>query len=232
MIRHFCLWILVVLIGSNVAAASEEFKCTNKPKNSANKQLLQAVEKRYQQISDLQAEFIQYSYFVGLNQRVTSTGTVFFKKPGMMNWIYLEPDAQSFVSDGETFWFYQPDLNQATIADFKQSFTSDLPVSFLLGIGKLAEKFSLLSSCRAGKRTVLALEPLTPDPNLERFELLVESADRAPVGARVTDIGGNETTIVFPRMKVDVGVSEKQFSFTVPRGVDIIDHRRKKTDES
>src|SRR5262249_52325319 len=112
------------------AAAESEFACSKPLKPSELPDVLPAVEKRYQGIQSINARFVQKSLFVGLDKRETSKGEVFFRKPGRMDWIYQQPEEQRFVSDGSSLWFYQPTLNQVTVGEFKNSFNSDLPVTF------------------------------------------------------------------------------------------------------
>ncbi len=212
---------------SGPALALDDFKCLSELGQAAQKGLLASIEDRYQKFSDLKAEFVQHSYFIGVNQQVQSKGQVFFKKPGMMDWIYQEPDKQRFVTDGQTLWFHQPDLNQVTMGDFKQAFDSDLPVSFLLGVGHLQERFTLRSACRSKAGDVLNLVPAKPDPNLEEFYLLVDKETRSPIGAKIVDLAGNETAIVFHELVFNLSIPDKQFLLDIPKGADIIDNRKK-----
>lgn len=208
--------------------ALQEFECVSAVSKADQQELISGVESHYQDFSDLKADFIQQSYFTGLGERVVSKGNVHFKKPGMMDWRYEQPEKQQFVADGSTLWFFQPDLNQVTLGDFTEAFDSDLPVSFLLGVGRLSENFALESACSSEEGIILKLVPKQQDPNLDQFYLLVRKLDHVPVGAKIIDIGGNETIITFHKLALNVGLKKEQFSFKIPRGVDIIDHRSKR----
>ena len=189
--------------------------------------LIEKVELQYEKINDLRARFNQTSYFLGTDESKISSGEVFFLRPGRMDWVYGTPDTQRFVSDGQSVWWYQPDLSQVTIRRLDQSFVSDVPVSFLLGVGKLRESFKLESACGTSSGTLLNLLPSKPNASLERFLLLVDSKDASPKGARIRDVGGNETTILFVSPTFNKGVEAKRFAFEVPKGTDIIDERSK-----
>lgn len=204
------------------AGAIVAFECRSDLPASEQGGLLKAVGNRYRTINDLKSHFEQHSYFLGLDQRVVSHGEVAFKKPGMMDWVYLEPEPQRFVADGETLWFHQPEQNQVTVGAFTKAFSSDLPVSFLLGIGNLEEDFQLKRACTSEKGIVLELMPKKKDSSLEQFSLLVSKQDREPLGAKVVDAGGNETEIVFDGTKFNVGVEGKQFTFEIPKGTDVV----------
>ena len=204
--------------------SSSDFSCISE---QATAGLLERVELQYEKINDLRARFSQSSYFLGTDESKLSAGEVFFLRPGRMDWVYDSPDTQRFVSDGKSVWWYQPDLSQVTIRRLDQSFVSDVPVSFLLGVGKLRESFNLEKACNSPTGIVLSLLPSKPNASLERFLLLVDSKDASPKGARIRDVGGNETTIIFASPKFNLGVDAKRFAFEVPKGTDIIDERTK-----
>jgi outer membrane lipoprotein carrier protein len=228
------LLLLSILLALPVQAeeAPDPFVCASPLTKAEEAELLDSVTERYERFSDLSASFSQSSYFVGLGKRVKSEGNVRFKKPGMMDWNYSAPDEQRFVADGKTLWFFQPDLNQVTLGEFEDSFSSDLPVSFLLGIGSLQEKFKLLSACRTQAGILAKLGPAAADPNLDEFFLLIDSKTKVPKGAKIIDVGGNETGIVFEDIVLDKELPKEEFRFSIPRGVDIIDRRGEGTKRS
>lgn len=205
-----------------VAQATVAFECREEVSQKERQDLLKAVSARYRQITDLSSRFEQESYFLGLDQRVVSRGEVRFKKPGLMDWVYEDPEPQRFVADGRTLWFHQPEQNQVTVGEFNQAFSSDLPVSFLLGIGNLEEDFALKSACKSTRGIVLELQPKKKDASLDQFSLLVSKSDREPIGAKVVDAGGNETEIVFDDIKLNGGIDEKRFTFDIPKGTDVV----------
>ncbi len=216
--------ILLSLSPATAVAENSAFSCQSELSSKKKASLLGEIEKQYQAFKDLSAEFTQRSYFIGLGDTVESTGTIRFKKPGMMDWTYQTPDEQRFVADGTTLWFYQPEQNQVTLGEFKNSFSSELPVSFLLGIGKLQERFTLESACESAEGIVAKLKGLD-DKNLDEFYLLVDSKSKVPHGAKIVDIGGNETEIVFANVSFENSYSAESFRFDIPRGLDIIDQR-------
>lgn len=226
MLRYFVLLLCSIVCSlASSAYAFDEFECEKELKPNEQSGILGSVEKRYSAFSDLKAKFIQNSFFAGLAKHSVSKGTVLFKRPGMMDWNYEQPDRQRFVTDGKTLWFYQPDLNQVTLGDFSQSFSSDLPISFLLGVGRLQENFSVGNACYSSEGIVLKLKPMKPDPNLEEFYLLLRKSDRIPIGARIIDVAGNETSITFQEVELEVQLKSQAFTFNIPEGVDIIDKR-------
>jgi outer membrane lipoprotein carrier protein len=207
-------------------AVNSAFQCSRPFPDAETSSVLQSVESRYAEIADLHANFSQQSYFVGLQKPAEeSRGEVSFKRPGMMDWLYEPPNEQRFVADGKSVWWYQKKENQVHIRDLQESFSSDVPVSFLLGVGKLRENFKLDSACITDAGILLKLRPLKPNATLDEFHLLIDSKTRAPIGARVLELQGNETAILFSNVKTNSGLSEKHFTLDIPKGTDIIDER-------
>lgn len=216
--------LIVILVFSQVASALEEsFVCA---KSFENAQILDLVEARYENIKSLSAKFKQESSFLGFAEKSESEGEVYFKKPGQMDWQYSTPEIQRFVSNGKTLWFYQPDLEQVTLSTFKESFSSELPVSFLLGIGSLHKTFTFKKSCLTAEgKILLELLPKTEDQSVQEFSLLVSSSDYLPQGAKIVDAGGNQTSIIMDKLVQNADLGNLDFNFEIPRGVDVIDQR-------
>ena len=189
------------------------------------KGLIEGVEAGYLKTSSITADFFQTSFFAGLDKREVSKGTVAFARPGKMNWDYQEPTPQKFISDGATIHFYQPKLNQVTLTSFKEAFSSELPVTFLLGLGSLSKSFNSLGICKIEEGTLINLTPKAEDASLSSFTLLVDKTSLSPLGAKVVDLGGNETAILLVNPKFNTPISSSTFDFKIPKGVDIIDNR-------
>ena len=122
--KRLVIAVLYFFLSAAPSHAAGEFACVSELQPEVSKTLVAAVEAQYKEFSELTAKFTQYSFFIGLGRKkeIKSEGTVAFKKPGKMSWEYKTPEAQSFVTDGDTLWFYQPDLKQVTLGDFKKSF--------------------------------------------------------------------------------------------------------------
>jgi outer membrane lipoprotein carrier protein len=228
-LRFFKLFFISLVASSFVEAQdlSSRFSCKLQIKQGDLKDLIPAVQASYETFNVLTASFTQESYYLGLNKNLQSKGKIFFKKPGKMDWEYIYPEEQKFIVDGKTLWFFQPDLNQVTIGDFENAFVTSLPVSFLLGIGKISNNFDLIEACKVeGEHLLLQFRSKKEDPSLDKFFLLVRKGDLFPIGARILDIGGNDTTIFFESVDTQKLLNDEQFNFKIPSGVDIIDKRK------
>ena len=204
---------------------TDAFTCKSTISQENYSKLLANVTNASEKTTSLTATFSQTSYFLGLDKIEASTGRVSFQKVAKMRWDYLTPTKQLFIMDGENVWFYQPEQNQAIVTDFYNSFKSDVPVSFLLGLGKLSETFDVQSACNTSAGILLTLVLKKSDDSLDKFYLLVRKSDYAPIGVKIIDLGGNETSILFNNLQLNTKINASEFTFVPPKGADIIDNR-------
>jgi outer membrane lipoprotein carrier protein len=223
--KKMSLLALVFMLTSQAAYAAEEFVCKNEVNADYYERMLNRVSSASDTIKNLKADFVQESYLLGLDKIENSSGKVLFQKTAKMRWDYQSPEKQLFVMDGKNVWYYQPSQNQVIVSDLQASFKSSVPVSFLLGLGTLADTFVLQNACRTDVGIMLTLNLKENDDSLDKFYLLVRHTDYAPLGAKIVDLGGNETSIVFKKLILNQPIKPAEFHFTPPQGLDIIDNR-------
>ena len=184
------------------------------------------LQARYDDTLGFQADFTQDIVTATLGQAMTSTGEVFFKKPGKMRWNFSQP-AQLLISDGSSFWFYQPADKQVVKTPFHQAFRSNTPVSFLTGVGRLEDDFqvTLQNSDQNSSQDTYLLQ-LTSKQDVEavgRLTLAVSRQTFDIVEATVTDPLGNTTRLRFSNINRNISLDDSLFQFDIPPGVDIIE---------
>lgn len=222
------LLVSILLLACDVLAAGRAFECQPGSESGSKpaQALSEAVQKRYASIMAIQASFEQESFLAALDTSEASSGSVWFRKPGLMRWNYTQPEEQVFLIRDHTVWYYQKAEKQLLIDNIDEMLLSDLPVSFLFGIGNLARDFEALSICRSSSGRVLSLRPRNSSSDqLKHFELLVDAESVLPRGARVTDASGNITAIELRQIDIDPEIPGKTFDAEFPSGTDISDKR-------
>jgi outer membrane lipoprotein-sorting protein len=68
----------------------------------------------------------------------------------------------------------------------------------------------------------LKLVPRRPEPDYQHFVLAVEPSTLQIRGLSTVDRQGGESTLIFAKLKENQGISDKEFAFRIPRGVDVI----------
>jgi len=187
-------------------------------------EVLRRVQARYDTTEDFVADVVQEMEVSSLGKKMTSRGTVAFKKPGRMRWEFTEDERQTIVADGETLWFYRPDEGQVFKTPFTRAFRSTTPISFLTGVGEISEDFTanLDGESADGELHYLMLIPKNADSDVGRLRLFV-TKDTADIhGAEIHDPLGNVSTLRFSKVRRNVGLADSRFVFVVPEDVDII----------
>lgn len=184
------------------------------------------VEAAYARLADLRADFTQNAFNKSLGQTIKSEGTVYLRRPGKMRWEYRTPSPQQIVSDGQSLWVYTPDLNQVNVGAAPRALAGPAG-SFLAGLGKVSEEFSVrflnpaAPTDRAGN-PVLDLTPKRPTPVLTRLILTVDAKDFLVRKAVLYDQFDNTVTMLFTRVTPNPGLADRLFTFTPPKGVAVV----------
>ena len=181
------------------------------------------LQKSYESTADFVAEFRQETEVKTLNRNLKSWGQVSFKRPGKMFWRYEEPKGQFVLADGKHLYFYQPEQNQIIKSPLKNAFRSDIPLSFMLGIGNLKKDFNAALKATEETQHVLRLEPKGEAGGFSEILVGVSNASSDILWVSVRDAASNLTTIRFSGMRKGVGLKDSLFQLEVPKGVDIVE---------
>ena len=189
-------------------------------------QLALALQRKYDGIRDFSTDFV-HTYRGGvLKKQLTEKGRLLIKKPGKMRWEYTWPEQKLFVSDGVKIYSYIAQDKQVIISTVPQDDSAATPALFLAGKGNLTRDFTAsFGDLPAGSvpgTIALKLVPKTPQPDYDWLVLLVDPATLSLRGLVTTDAQGGTSAISFENLKENVGLSDKFFTFTIPRGVDVV----------
>lgn len=186
--------------------------------------IVQKVQERYDSTRDFTAKVTQEMTIASLGKTTAAQGTVAFKKPGKMRW-ELDHDApQVIVADGSTLWLYQPKEHQVIKAPFDDAFRSTTPISFLTGVGNIAQDFdmSIEGASANGGLVYLMLVPRRDSATLGKLRLTVASDSGEIRGAEIFDPLGNVSRLQFSDIRRNQNLPDKDFVFEVPPGVDVV----------
>ena len=191
--------------------------------------LARSLQQRYQGVRDFAADFV-HTYRGGvLRTQTTERGTVKIKNPGRMRWIYTAPEKKEFVSDGLKVYSYLPQDKQVIVAALPPENQATTPALFLAGKGDIARDFAATyaeaSPAAAATPPGTTSLKLTPRRSEPEYEYLVVAFDPATFQIRALttrDRQGGDSTLTFTNLKENQGISDKEFAFRVPRGVDVI----------
>jgi outer membrane lipoprotein carrier protein len=182
-----------------------------------------AIQKRYESIRDFSADF-QHSYRGGaLRTEVVERGVATFKKPGLMRWVYETPERKEFVSDGRRIYAYIPADRQVVVSTVPPDDAAPLPVLFLAGRGHVGRDFiASLPGGATPTQAVLKLVPRAAGADYTHMLLTVDLPALRIVGLTTVDFQGGTSAFSFSRMKENQGLTDKPFTFRIPKGVDVL----------
>jgi outer membrane lipoprotein carrier protein len=202
------VWLLIVNVGAQQSQSPEA--------------LAKALQQRYQGIRDFSADFVQTYRGGVLRTETREQGTVSIKKPGRMRWIYVKPERKEFVSDGTKVYSYIPLDKQVIVSSVPPDNEAATPALFLAGKGDILRDFtpSVGESAVPGAVAV-KLTPRRSDPD---YDYLIVTLDPRTFQIRALttrDRQGGQSTIIFSNLRENTGISDKEFAFRVPKGVDV-----------
>jgi outer membrane lipoprotein carrier protein len=187
--------------------------------------IAQNVDNRYNHIRTLQAEFTEVYRGAGMER--TELGTLWLKKPGKMRWEYRSPKEKLFVSDGKDAWFYLPGDRQVRKAPVRKLDDLRSPLRLLLGKTRLEKELqglSLASDVAPLTSGNLMLRGIPKGMADRASQVLVEITPESQIARIVIEeVDGSVTEYRFDRQQENVEVSDQQFRFNPPPGVELVE---------
>lgn len=189
-------------------------------------ELAAALQRKYATVRDFSADFTQ-TYTGGvLQKQVTERGHVLVKKPGRMRWEYTNPEKKLFVSDGARTYFYVPEDRQVIVGQAAEADEANTSVLFLAGRGDLVRDFQAFPadapSGLPADTQAIKLVPRSAQRDYDSIVLAFAPRSLELRGLITTDAQGGRSSFLFRDLKENVSPADKEFAFTIPRGVDVI----------
>lgn len=183
------------------------------------------VQQRYNGIKDIQGDFVQTYEGGVLRTKTSERGTVAIKRPGRMRFVYMKPEKKEFVSDGNRLYTHLVADKQVIVSPAPGPDQGDIPAMFLAGQSDLARDytptFTALPGAAAGLVT-LKLVPRKPSTEYESIGIGVDPNTLQIQFLTALDTQGGRSSFSFTNLKENRGLSDKDFEFRIPRGVDVV----------
>ena len=183
------------------------------------------VQQRYNGIKDVQADFVQ-TYVGGvLRTKTTESGKVAIKRPGKMRFTYTKPEKKEFVSDGVRLYAHMVADKQVIVSPAPGPDQGDIPAMFLAGQSDLARDYTPSFTAFPGAApslVTLKLVPRKPNTEYESIGIGVDPKSLQIQFLTAVDTQGGRSSFSFTNLKENQGLSDKQFEFRIPHGVDVV----------
>jgi outer membrane lipoprotein carrier protein len=215
--RFFFCWLLfscLLLVAVAVPAQAEDIHA-----------LARAVDDHYNHLRSLQSDFTEI--YQGDGPERVESGTLWLKKPRKMRWEYRSPKEKLFISDGQAVWFYLPAERQLRKTSLKKLDDLRSPLAFLLGKTKLESELRGLSKAVDQSPLVVGDIVLRGVPQAmtgQVSEVLLEITPSHQI-VRIVLVDADEATTEFrfASWKENLELSDSQFKFTPPPGVETVE---------
>ena len=155
----------------------------------------------------------------------TSTGTFDFLRPNRFKFLYKKPFEQSIVSDGQTLWLHDVDLNQVTARKLAQVLngTPAAVIAAAADLKGLQADFTLTSLPeKAGLQWVHAV-PKTKEGQLQSITVGIKTTDKGTelAALEILDSFGQLSVMTFSQFEVNPALAAASFQFKPPAGADV-----------
>ena len=183
--------------------------------------VVSGIQKKYASINDLSSPFTQMTRIKDLDEKIASSGKVWFKKPGMMKWQYEEPWKDTIASDGKKVWYFDSRENQVTEMELESVWADSLGSYTIISI---LEDLERLFDVRIGAGSKDEQGNILLDlkqKNQERSKQVTIAVDPRTYTLRriiIGDIFGNTTVIKLGTAEVNLGIPDSFFTFKKPEG--------------
>lgn len=155
----------------------------------------------------------------------TSTGTFEFLRPNRFKFLYKKPFEQAIVSDGQTLWLHDVDLNQVTARKLAQVMggTPAAVIAAAADLKGLQADFTLTALPeKTGLQWVQAV-PKTKDSQLQSITVGLKSTDKGSelAALEILDSFGQRSVMTFTQFEVNPALVSTSFQFKPPAGADV-----------
>jgi outer membrane lipoprotein carrier protein len=209
------------------ASAALLIACAALPGAQANDPVALAarVQQRYNGIKDIQGDFVQTYEGGVLRTRTSERGTVAIKRPGRIRFTYTKPEKKEFVSDGSRLYTHLVTDKQVIVSPAPGADQGDIPAMFLAGQSDLARdytpSFTALPGAAPGL-TTMKLVPKKPSADYESIGIGVDPRTLQIQFLMAVDTQGGRSSFAFTNLKENRGLTDKDFEFRIPRGVEVL----------
>jgi len=189
--------------------------------------ILKKMEGEGKQLSSLQADFRQVRTYSLFDEKKESSGTIYYKKPGMMLWKYNAPDSTVLYLKGRSALMYLPDIKQVQKISLARDRKTE---SLLIGFGNTAEEitrnFTVSASAGSGGNYKLDLIPKSEDlsSQFQKLRLTIDGKRWIPLQTERFEQGGDRTMFTFSDVKINIPLKDTLFDFVPPKGVEVVEY--------
>ncbi|HUO75980.1 MAG TPA: outer membrane lipoprotein carrier protein LolA [Thermodesulfovibrionales bacterium] len=181
------------------------------------------IQKAYEDIKDITGEFVQKSHIKDLKRTDTFKGTFVIKMPSQMKWQYFDEKKRHFTEvliAHDELLIYQKEEKQVFKGKFDSESYGQAPIALLTGFAHIDREFTV-----AEKNGKLLLKPRKGMGSVVSIEITPSDGEFPIDSLTIIDRRSNTISITLKDVRINSGVKEAAFSFSLPQGVSVYQYR-------
>ena len=184
------------------------------------------AEAKLLSLESLKARFTQTYIPKSLTTPLREKGEFYFKKKGLMKWVYQEPEEKIFLLKDGTFFFYLPEDKQLIKSSLSKDTKESEILELLSGTLRLQEKYQIEFTQPPKSEDRIFYITLTPKEEEEYTSIFLEIERTSWLiqKAIFSDWAGNTTEFHFSRIKTNISLPQDTFELKVPLDVEVIEN--------
>jgi len=155
----------------------------------------------------------------------TSSGSFEFLRPNRFKFLYKKPFEQAIVSDGQTLWLHDVDLNQVTARKLAQVLngTPAAVIAAAADLKGLEADFALTPLAEKGGLQWVQAVPKTKEGQLQSITVGFKTTDKGTelAALEILDSFGQRSVMTFSQFEVNPALAAASFQFKPPAGADV-----------
>jgi outer membrane lipoprotein carrier protein len=178
-------------------------------------------------INSFSANFVQLTQDGLGNTLQRIEGFMQVAKPGKLRWKTEGIYEQLVISDGQSLWIYDADLEQVSIRDMANRL-AETPALLLSGdVSEIGNNF-IITQAPTDHSLTFILQPKDSSQLFDALELNFDKFNQQQLLTQmvIRDASGQVTDINFSNVIKNPKLNDDIFSFDIPEDIDVIDGRQ------
>ncbi|SPY33502.1 outer membrane lipoprotein chaperone LolA [Pasteurella canis] len=178
------------------------------------------LQQRLAKVNVLSADYTQTVSTADGKNVQQGSGKIQIKRPNLFRMDNKEPQESQIISDGKTLWFYDPFVEQVTANWVKEAVNNTPFVLLTSDDNSHWTQYSVEQ-----KADTFILKPKAKNSNIKQFDIRIDSEGILRNFSTIEKDGQSNLYVL--RNITNQPLTDSLFKFTVPKGVELDDQRKK-----
>ena len=185
--------------------------------------IIKKLQKKYDTIKDASINYTQNIQFGVTKNEQTFSGRLIMKRG---NKYRIQMEQQTIITDGKSVWSVNLMNRQVVIDKYHDDPKTFSPDKIMVNVPDNYNA-SILGKEKLKDRELLAIKliPKNKKSNIRWMKVWVDEDDLLMKKIQVLEVSDNLSTYTIDELKINQGISDKEFLYEAPSGIEVIDLR-------